>query len=119
MPLVQMNVRIDDEVRVEGNRAFESIGWSPSQAARELWGYAARNRRSPRRLQALCELLAPEDERAEAGAHAPSPEVLRGPAIVREFRASQGLSSACGDAASVEELREEALLARWRERGLL
>lgn len=117
MSLVQMNVRIDDEVRVEGNRAFESIGWTPSQAARELWGYAARNRRSPRRLQALCELLAPEDERAEAGA--PSPEILRGPAIVREFRASQGLSPACGAAAPVEELREEALLERWRERGLL
>lgn len=28
----QMSVRIDDGIRIAGNKAFEGIGWTPSQA---------------------------------------------------------------------------------------
>lgn len=115
----QMNVRIDEKVRVEGNVALESIGWSPSHAVREMWGYAARNSRNPRKLKEMQRFFEgasePEEEQPQ-----PSEAVLRGPQIIREFREKYGLpDSDPNDAPSYEELREEALYERYRERGLL
>ena len=57
MPTGQMSVRIDDGIRIAGNKAFESIGWAPSQAARAVWACAARNRRNPRKLREMRQLL--------------------------------------------------------------
>lgn len=115
----QMNVRIDEQLRAEGNRAFEEVGWSPSQATRALWGYAARNRRNPRKLKEMQSLL--EDRPSSAGEQPrPSEAVLRGPQIIRDFRKKHGLPEPDpNDMASYEELRQEALYERYRERGLL
>ena len=116
MPTSQMNVRIDDDVRIKGNAAFESIGWTPSQAAREFWSYAAQNRRNHEELLKMRQLLEnnnSEDEQpswTEEGAN-----------IVPKGLAKLGISvSACKSSErSYEELREQALYERLGERGLL
>lgn len=115
----QMNVRINEKLRLEGNLALEEIGWSPSRAVRAVWGYAARNRRNPRKLKELQRFLddAPASGRSQSQ---PSEAVLRGPQLFEEFCQRLGLDpSRPREATPYEELREEALLERWRERGLL
>lgn len=115
----QMNVRIDEQLRVEGNRAFEEVGWSPSQAMRALWGYAARNRYNPRKLREIVDFLGEPVGRKEEQPQL-SEAVLRGSRIYDEFCEKLGLErSKPREVLSYEELKEEAFLERWRERGLL
>ena len=115
MPTGQMNVRIDDDIRIAGNEAFESIGWSPSQAVREVWAYAARNRRNPRQLKELRRLfedapVRPSVSKAEEGARI-VPEGLSKMGIDIKKCKPSGLSD--------KELYHEAMVERMRERGLL
>lgn len=114
MPTSQMNVRIDDDIRIAGNEAFESIGWTPSQAAREVWAYAARNRRNPRKLREMRRLL--EDAPA-----APRPsKAMEGASMVEEFRVKMGLEpQQLEEQLSYAELKELAMRERLEERGLL
>ncbi len=115
----QMSVRIDEQLRVEGNRAFEEVGWSPSQAVCALWGYAARNRHNPRKLREVVDLLEGAVGREEEKPR-PSEAVLRGPRLYDEFCEKHGLDrSKPREVLSYEELKEEAFLERWTERGLL
>ncbi|WP_295997743.1 type II toxin-antitoxin system RelB/DinJ family antitoxin [uncultured Adlercreutzia sp.] len=115
----QMNVRMNEKLRIEGNLALEEVGWSPSQATRALWGFAARNRRNPNKLREMQRFLEGASE-LEGERPQPSEAVLRGPQIIREFREKYGLpDSDPNDAPSYEELREEALYERYRERDLL
>lgn len=119
MSTSQMNVRIDDDIRIEGNAAFESVGWSPSQAARALWGYAARNRQRPRKLREMMNSLE-ESGGGRKKKSQPSEAVLRGPLLIQEFREKHGLKPPKPEEmSSYEELREEAFYERYRERGLL
>lgn len=114
MPTGQMNVRIDDDIRIEGNAAFESVGWSPSQAAREVWAFAARNRRNPRKLREMRRFFEdepttkPKPSKAEEGAR-----------LVEEGLAKLGVNIFKHEPTSLEELKREAFAERWVERGLL
>lgn len=115
MPTGQMNVRIDDDIRIAGNEAFESIGWSPSQAAREVWAYAARNRRNPRKLKEMRRLLEdapvrPSVSKAEESARIVSEGLAKMGIDIKKCKPS-GLSG--------KELYHEAMAERMRERGLL
>ena len=98
MATVQMNVRIDGGFKAEGDAAFRSIGYSPTDAVRELWGFAQRNRGN---LGALADLMRslrdPADVRAEQDAR--DEEMARfeewlsqGPAIVDGFCTSVGVA---------------------------
>ena len=58
MDAVQMNVRIDRELKREGDAALATIGYTPSQAVRALWENAVRLRRNP---DALRNYLAEQD----------------------------------------------------------
>lgn len=114
MPTGQMNVRIDDDIRIAGNEAFESIGWSPSQAAREVWAYAARNRRNPRKLKEMRRLF-------EDAPVAPQPsKAMEGARMAEEFRIKMGLEpQRPEEQLSYAELKELAMYERLEERGLL
>lgn len=119
MPMSQMNVRIDDDIRIEGNLALEEVGWTPSQAARALWSYAARNRQHPRKLREMMSSLegSPGSEKEKPQ---PSEAVLRASRIYDEFCDKVGIdSSKPREALPYEQLKEEAFLERWQERGLL
>ncbi|MDO4290855.1 MAG: type II toxin-antitoxin system RelB/DinJ family antitoxin [Eggerthellaceae bacterium] len=118
--MAQMNVRLDDDLRVQGNLAFESIGWSPSQAVRTLWAYAAKNRRDPRQLKKSLEAFLGNEGASTPKQEARRALVLEGQQIVPNARARLGISSeALSELPSYEELREEAVYERWQERGLL
>lgn len=55
--MTQMNVRIDDALRIEGNLALESIGRSPSRTVREVWAFAASCRDNPQKLKRALHFL--------------------------------------------------------------
>ncbi len=57
MAAVQMNTRIDSELKAQGDAAFAELGYSPSEAVRLLWGFAARNRHSRRTLANMLQQL--------------------------------------------------------------
>ena len=44
---IQMNVRIDRQLKVAGDAVLAQIGMTPSQAVRELWQYLTENGRMP------------------------------------------------------------------------
>lgn len=116
MPTGQMNVRIDDDIRIAGNEAFESIGWTPSQAAREVWAYAARNRRNPRKLKELQRFL-----EEDAPPRPSISKVEEGMRIVPEGLAKMGIDiKKCRPSSlSDKELYHEAIVERMQGRGLL
>lgn len=114
MTMSQMNVRINDAVRIEGNAAFESIGWTPSQAAREVWAYAARNRRSLRKLRELQDFI--ECEKKE---NVRVSEADEGARLVSEGLAGLGIDITKHAPTPLEDLKRDAYAERWRERGLL
>lgn len=119
MPTSQMNVRIDDDIRIEGNLALEEVGWTPSHAARALWGYAARNRQHPRKLREMVDLLEGPAESKKKNPQ-PSEAVLRAARIYDEFCDKVGIDPLKPrEVPSYEQLKEEAFLERWQERGLL
>lgn len=115
MPTSQMNVRIDDDIRIKGNAAFDCVGWSPSQAARELWGFAARNRRNPRKIRELQRFLQEEEIEQQKTSLAEA-----GPHILEELRTELGINpNTFDERLSYDELREMTLLDRLEERNLL
>ena len=100
MTPVQMNVRIDQELKAAGDAAFGEIGYTPTEVVREVWGFARRNRRNRRALRDLIRSLrdprevAQEDE-AAAELDAEFEKWLeRGPRIVQEYCASAGIDYA-------------------------
>lgn len=62
MDAVQMNVRIDRELKASGDDVFAGIGFSPTEAVRRLWGFASRNRFNRRTVAELMESLRDPDE---------------------------------------------------------
>lgn len=47
MAMTQMNTRIDDALKREGDAVFAQIGLSPSEVVRSVWEYAARHAEAP------------------------------------------------------------------------
>lgn len=41
MASMQMNVRIDEELKSQGDAVFAKLGYSPTQVIRAVWGFAA------------------------------------------------------------------------------
>lgn len=117
MAMTQMNVRIDEQLRIEGNAALENIGISPAQMVRAVWSYAARNKNNPLKLEHDFKFL--EDK-------TPSEEVQRkldllaeGQKIVADFYKEMGITPTGTDDTPYEVLKEQAYYERWRERGLI
>lgn len=117
MAMTQMNVRIDEQLRIEGNAALESIGIQPAQMVRAVWSYAARNKNNPLKLKHDLKFL--EDK-------TPSEEVQRkldllaeGQKIVADFYKEVGITPGEIDPLPYDELKELAYRERWESRGLL
>ena len=112
---VQINARMNRTLRDEGETALASIGLSPSEAIRALWTKAAKRGAD---LQAVRSLLADEP--------AMDPECAR--KLEAFDRARREISQAMRDLGidsdvpwpnlTDEELLEEELYERMRERGL-
>ncbi|MDO4890505.1 MAG: type II toxin-antitoxin system RelB/DinJ family antitoxin [Coriobacteriaceae bacterium] len=125
---VQMNIRIDSELKQSGDAALADMGFTPSQAVRGLWKRASQRGEDAAAVQALlADTLGPS-----SSADDPDPNVARRLAI-----AEQGWNLASAlfhgqepvpESASGAERRErdsdresylDALEERMRERGLL
>ncbi|MEG0476166.1 MAG: translation repressor RelB [Raoultibacter sp.] len=120
MPATQMNVRIDSRIKERGDAALTEAGYSPSQAVRIIWEFAAchahdsaavkellqqaemqhcldRNMRIKARMTALEQAICLQQQREKAIGSTPN--------VLPEID-------------SDATLRGAALQARWEERGL-
>ena len=49
----QINARINRTLKERGDAALEHAGYTPSQAIRNLWDFAARNAHNPRAIRTV------------------------------------------------------------------
>lgn len=77
---VQMNVRMDRQLKEAGDAVLAHIGMTPSQAVRELWQYLTENGHMPVEKKNDDEVL-PDDIRSKAS----SSRVSEGAALISNF----------------------------------
>ena len=116
--MIQLNARIDRELKAAGDSALSLIGLSPSQAVRALWEKAARRGKD---LEEVAQLLSPSAQRgSNAGASDEAQDVIRqGWELMDGVYASLGVDPELErDLPSDDDLLESALCERMAERGL-
>lgn len=118
MAMTQMNVRIDEQLRIEGNAALESIGISPAQMVRAVWSYAARNKNNPLKLEHDLKFLE-EDKPLSEEVQRKLDLIAEGQRIVADFYKEMGITPGEIDPLPYDELKELAYRERWEDRGLL
>lgn len=118
MALSQMNIRIDDKVRAEGNRALANIGFTPARIIRGLWGFAAQNQNNPARMRSALRFI--EDQNVEADEKETRARTIEeGWHIAEKGLASLGVLQVSAAPVDLRELKEQAMRERWEARGLL
>lgn len=118
MATVQMNVRIDDALKADGDRVLGMMGYNPTYAVRVLWQFLAQNAGNANALNTMMELL--------QGADRPSlrEEKIRlaedGAGLAQRLLEARGLELR-DDYVSLtkDEVRDEALRERFEQKGLL
>ena len=107
MAAVQMNTRLDSDLKTRGDASFADAGYSPSEAVRLFWGFAARNRHNRRAMTDMIERLKDPRE-ADKGLSTPNEDswVMRGPALIQQYLRDYGASSADAPAWTPEEMDE-------------
>lgn len=103
---VQMNVRIDRQLKEAGDAVLTHIGMTPSQAVRTLWEYLVVNGRMPSKGDAAAPVsggVEPMESRVTQGSH-----------IVRDACLKYGIPvpDLSGD---YDDLYEEAMAERYPE----
>lgn len=53
MATTQMNIRIDETTKANGDAVFAKLGYSPTQVVRTVWEYAAKSRFEPDAVAAM------------------------------------------------------------------
>lgn len=115
--MTQMNIRIDERLKAQGDSAFEAIGWTPSQAARVFWQFAADHKHNPHQLKKECERLAGVSQQDHSSQ---LEKISKGWHIVSDAMAKLGIDmSQTEQTMSDKELLHEAMIERYTERGLL
>jgi len=117
MTTVQLNARIDGELKASGDAALAIIGLSPSQAVRALWQKASLRGKD---LEEVAELLAPSKQtrRADAEEDLADASVRRGWDYMDAAYASLGIDASTVRDYPADELLEDALQERLAEMGL-
>lgn len=118
--VVQMNVRLDAELKAKGDSVLERAGLTPTKAVRALWERLVSCADRPERA---IELLMPQERASDGSEDAERARRLRiareGAQIVTRSLAERGVDvSSVTDDTPYEELRERVLMERLRERGL-
>ncbi|MEE8716648.1 MAG: hypothetical protein SOI26_07955 [Coriobacteriales bacterium] len=120
----QMNLRIDATLKREGDDALAAAGYTPTQAVRALWGFAAQHRGQPETVREGLSFGKSSDQVGLSHeARAKVSAICRGADIYRSFLSSIGAperdAEALGtDATPLDELREQELLDRFGDEGL-
>ena len=116
--MIQLNARIDRELKAAGDSALSLIGFSPSQAVRALWGKAARRGKD---LEEVAELLSQTTGRRlkEEATTEAQDAVRQGWELMDDVYASLGVDLELEhDFPSDDDLLERALFERMAERDL-
>lgn len=118
--VVQMNVRLDAELKAKGDGVLERVGLTPTKAVRALWERLASCSDRPEKVT---ELLMPQERPSDESEDAERFRKLRiareGAQIVARSLAERGIElSSVTDDTPYEELRERVLVERLQERGL-
>lgn len=117
---MQMNLRIDAQVKERGDAALAEAGYTPSQAVRAIWTFAAEHAHDPHAIKGLLRQAEAErdpgrEERIEAKRRA----LECGLCLHDRLEAALGPLPPCDQRDLPDrELRGEALLSRWEQRGL-
>ena len=117
--MIQLNARIDRELKAAGDSALSLIGLNPSQAVRALWKKAALRGKD---LEEVAELLSPIAERGlKAGPSYEAQDAVRqGWEFMDGVYASLGVDPEVKRGfPSDDDLLESALYERMAERGLV
>ena len=123
MATAQLNARIKAQIKAAGDQALSQAGYSPTQAIRLLWSYAAEHWHDIAAINKLFDLLKGESESSLSDQT--SLRVRRaqeGPLIFVDACAEMGVSEHAINAISKltdEDLLEQARLDKLEERGLL
>ena len=119
LEIAQVNTRIDASLKTAGDVALAKAGLTPTKAIRAMWQRFAELKDRPEKIRELVEsrdALAPA-ERAEQERRLNLAK--EGSMIVSRSLAERGVVMPEGfEELSYEELREQVLLERLRERGL-
>ena len=97
MAAVQMNVRLDDALKREGDEVFSDAGFTSTEVVRAVWGFARRNRHNRRAVVDLMRSLRDpqEVEREQAAREKRIAEaedwLERGSRIIRDYYAQFGI----------------------------
>ncbi len=118
---IQMNIRIGKTLKERGDRVLSRVGYTPSQAVRALYEFAVQHEAEPETIAAiLADGRDKNSDRLSAyqeARHAALRDIDR---LIDEQRALLGASFAPGsDDRSFDELREGAMTAHFKEKGLL
>ena len=118
--LAQINARIDSNLKVSGDAALAKAGFTPTKAIRSMWGLFSSLADRPDKIR---ELVSGQQSESSSAACAERDRKLtlarEGSQIVARSLASRGISVSEGfDEPPYDELREQVLFERLRERGL-
>ncbi len=120
MQTTQMNVRIDKSLKLRGDGALSRAGYTPTDAIRLLWTWAAGLSHRPEEIERVLggQLAATSDKQAEVDHLIASTQ--KASLLVQSFREANQLSASSElPYMSDKSLKEEALLERYAEKGLL
>lgn len=113
MAMTQMNVRIDDALRVEGNLALRQVGRSPSRTVRDVWAFAARCRDNPQKLERALRFL--DDDPLSSEQKEKLDAVQAAWAAMADGAKALGITSDDSASTPYEELKERAYRERFTE----
>lgn len=116
----QINARIDAGLKASGDAALAKAGLTPTKAIRALWECFAELADRPEKIRELV-IRAPDELAADEVIERDRKLALvrEGATIVSQSLAARGIAVPEGfEGLPYEELREQALIERLRERGL-
>ncbi len=107
---VQMNVRMDRQLKDAGDAVLAQIGMTPSQAVRELWQYLTENGHMP--VKKNNDEALPDDIRSKAR----SSHVSEGAALVSSFYERFSIQRPSSDEAfDYDELYDQMMSERFSD----
>lgn len=110
--MVQMNTRIDSQLKADGDAVFASLGFTPSDAVRGIYKFAVRQKRNPRMIEnVLIEEAQPQQRACSEGKCSKLKSVERVRAMVEAMRPEEFVLYS--DEHSWEEAVEDAAYERY------
>lgn len=102
MTAVQMNTRIEESLKHQGDKVFASFGYTPSQVVRAVWEYAAEKKQLPDFM------IEAEKTQQDAEIQRKRDLVSEGEGVVARFANEHDINLPLSFMSSYKELRAQA-----------